>query len=173
MKNIQFPLLLAALLLSLPSGSSAAQVMLEKAVVTGGTVRASNPSTVAELAAGQAVVGYASNGQTRGTFGVWHDAFVASSVDDRTGAGSIAALQVSPNPARERATIGLTLRSAGQVEVTLHDQMGRQVATLFSGQHAAGELRVPLDPTDLPSGTYHIAVQMHGALLQGSITIFR
>jgi hypothetical protein len=173
MKKNPTPVLLALIVLSLPSATGTAQVMLEKGVISSGAGRVASSSTVAELTLGQPVAGYATDGRINGTFGFWHEAFVVSSVGTATGAGAITALQVSPNPATDVAVVKLTLARAGHLDVTLHDQTGRQVARLYSGEHGAGDLVVPIDPAALPSGTYHVAVQMRGALLQGSITIIR
>ena len=52
------------------------------------------------------------------------------------------------------STIRVGLPEKAEVEVTVYDVMGRQVAHLAEGVKAAGFHEVPLDASDWPSGVY-------------------
>lgn len=165
------PLLL--LLAGAVSATAQGQVRLERAVIAPGGGQASNAEMVATVTTEQPVAGNASNGQINGTFGFWNSAFVASSVDSRSAAGSISAVSVTPNPVVDRGSIVVALARAGQVTVDLYDATGSHVRTLHRGEHAAGQLNIELATAGLASGTYHVAVSMPGALLQQPVTVVR
>ncbi len=59
-----------------------------------------------------------------------------------------------PNPWNPNTTISYTLPERGSVLLTLHDILGRRVATLVNAQQEAGHHAVELDGTSLSSGTY-------------------
>jgi uncharacterized repeat protein (TIGR01451 family) len=59
-----------------------------------------------------------------------------------------------PNPFNPRTTIGFALPESGKVIVTVHDLLGRQVATLADGVFPAGAHEVRFDAANLPSGPY-------------------
>ncbi|MFT5144763.1 MAG: hypothetical protein ACI80V_002486 [Rhodothermales bacterium] len=62
---------------------------------------------------------------------------------------------VYPNPANSTVTIGMA-GSARRITVTVHDVLGRTVATVFDGIVASGKVLVAWDATDLNPGTYLI-----------------
>jgi len=59
-----------------------------------------------------------------------------------------------PNPFNPTTTIGFYLQEAGDIRVTVHDLLGREVATLARGPAASGEHAVVFDAASLPSGVY-------------------
>lgn len=60
-----------------------------------------------------------------------------------------------PNPFNPSTTITFALRNAGHATVTVHDVLGREVATLFNGVATAHTLYVlSFDARNLPSGIY-------------------
>ncbi|NNE69306.1 MAG: DUF11 domain-containing protein [Rhodothermales bacterium] len=67
-----------------------------------------------------------------------------------------------PNPFNPRTTIAFALHEAGEVTLTVHDLLGRVVATLASGVLPAGEHEVAFDAGDLPSGPYLYRLQAAG-----------
>ena len=61
-----------------------------------------------------------------------------------------------PNPFNPQASFSLSVAAAQNVEIALYDQIGRQVATLFSGQMEEGQARAfTIDGANLPSGSYY------------------
>ena len=58
------------------------------------------------------------------------------------------------NPVRSRGEVTLTLAAAAPVTVALFDALGRQVAVLHEGALGAGETRLGVDVSGLPSGVY-------------------
>ena len=63
-------------------------------------------------------------------------------------------LAVSPNPFNPTTTLSYTLAEAADVELTVFNLMGQEVATLISGPQAAGAYHISFDAGSLPSGLY-------------------
>ena len=64
--------------------------------------------------------------------------------------------QAYPNPFNPQASFSLSVAAAQHVEIALYDVVGRQVATLFSGQMEEGQARAfTIDGANLPSGSYY------------------
>ena len=59
-----------------------------------------------------------------------------------------------PNPFNPSTTIVFTLPEAGFVTLTVHNLIGQELATIVSGERAAGRYRVAWDARGLPSGVY-------------------
>lgn len=59
-----------------------------------------------------------------------------------------------PNPFNPRTTIGFSLPETGQVSLSVHDLLGRLIATLADGVLEAGEHQIAFDAAELPSGPY-------------------
>ena len=59
-----------------------------------------------------------------------------------------------PNPFNPATTFAFDLPEAVDVELTVFDGIGRSVATVVSGRHAAGTFRYVWDAGHLPSGVY-------------------
>jgi hypothetical protein len=68
---------------------------------------------------------------------------------------------VSPNPVRDQLTIHFAAPVAGEVTVSLHDVLGRQVY-LRSRFHAEGQTAIPVPVAGLPGRLYLLRVQ-HGS----------
>jgi hypothetical protein len=60
----------------------------------------------------------------------------------------------APNPFNPSTQVTFNLPTAGQVQLTVFDLMGRNVATLADGVFAAGEHTLNFNAGALPSGTY-------------------
>lgn len=74
-------------------------------------------------------------------------------------AGGFALSLPSPNPTRSVSAITLTLGRPQRVTVRVFDALGRTVATLAEGDHAAGPLSLRLDAARLPAGVYTVRAQ--------------
>ena len=80
---------------------------------------------------------------------------------------------VYPNPFNIEATVFLTLPEAGPVTLELFDVQGRLLRTLFSGTHARGELRQPIQGSAFASGRYFVSVRTPGARIVRPLTLIR
>ena len=68
-----------------------------------------------------------------------------------------------PNPFATSTTITYSLADAGFAQVKVYDVLGREVAVLAEGMHAAGLHEVVWDGSDLPAGLYVMKATMeHG-----------
>ncbi|MDT8322849.1 MAG: hypothetical protein RRA94_01970 [Bacteroidota bacterium] len=64
-----------------------------------------------------------------------------------------------PNPAHGRAVITLRSATGQSAELTVHDMLGRRVATLFEGRLPVGNSSCVFDAHALPSGPYHLVLR--------------
>ncbi|MCB2210925.1 M6 family metalloprotease domain-containing protein [bacterium] len=63
-----------------------------------------------------------------------------------------------PNPFNAQTSIDITLPAAADLHAVVHNTLGRQVATLADGSYAAGDHRLTLDASELPSGVYFLTI---------------
>jgi hypothetical protein len=70
-------------------------------------------------------------------------------------------LSVFPNPARERATVALTLKQAAPVQLNVFNATGQSVWSAVS-EEPAGFQTVSIPVSHLPAGTYWLQVQTPG-----------
>lgn len=72
-------------------------------------------------------------------------------------------VRISANPISNRETkLSYTIKNGSNAQVTLMDQLGREVHMLQNGPAQSGENIIPLDPTTLASGTYFIRIKADG-----------
>lgn len=67
-----------------------------------------------------------------------------------------------PNPFNPTTTIGFTLSTAGEIDLTIYNILGGKVSTLANGHYTAGAHTVDFNGVDLPSGTYFYTLQANG-----------
>jgi len=71
-------------------------------------------------------------------------------------------LSVFPNPFNPTTTVTVTLQEAGILTVTVHNILGKQVATLANGRYGTGSHQLVLDAANLTSGIYFIQATVPG-----------
>ena len=67
-----------------------------------------------------------------------------------------------PNPSTGPATIRYFLEQEGRVTLRLFDALGREVAMLVDDFRDEGQYELPVDVSNLPSGTYFYRLQVEG-----------
>ncbi|MFH1011176.1 MAG: C25 family cysteine peptidase [bacterium] len=67
-----------------------------------------------------------------------------------------------PNPFNSATTITFRLSHATKISLKIYDVLGREVATLYDGFHAAGSHTVSWDATGAPSGLYFCRMEAPG-----------
>lgn len=76
-----------------------------------------------------------------------------------------AVVSVYPNPFNPATTVQLTLPYTANVEVSVYNSLGRQVAELAAGRLNAGTHALPFDGSSLSSGMYLLRATVDGAPL--------
>ncbi len=67
-------------------------------------------------------------------------------------------ITVAPNPTAHRATVAFGLAEPGDVRVSLHDALGREVAVLAAGPYSAGRHEATIEADALPAGVYIVRI---------------
>ncbi len=78
-----------------------------------------------------------------------------------------------PNPFRDQTQIRFSLDRQTQVELTLHDLLGRQIRTLKNGSMPQGFHTVELDARELSSGVYFYRLRTENRVESGKMMIIR
>ncbi|MCB2212824.1 T9SS type A sorting domain-containing protein [bacterium] len=76
------------------------------------------------------------------------------------------ALTISPNPFNATTIISITLPVPGDLNLTVHNTLGQQVAELAHGSYSAGQHSFTLDGSSLASGIYFVHTSVPGNLDQ-------
>lgn len=83
------------------------------------------------------------------------------------------ALSASPSLVRDNAQVSFTLDAPGEVMLTVHDLLGRTVATLASGSLDAGSHQARFEAAGLPAGVYYVHLASGAAQRTQSIRIIK
>jgi hypothetical protein len=78
-----------------------------------------------------------------------------------------------PNPFNPETSVKYYLPSSGSVRLAVYDLLGREVATLASGPHAAGSHTVRFNASGLPSGVYYCRLEVGSFTSTRSIVLLR
>lgn len=88
-------------------------------------------------------------------------------------AASPLALSATPSLVRDNAQVSFTLDAPGEVMLTVHDLLGRTVATLASGALDAGSHQARFEAAGLPAGVYYVHLASGAAQRTQSIRIIK
>jgi len=78
-----------------------------------------------------------------------------------------------PNPAKDAATLEFTLATAGNVQITVVDVIGRTVATVANGNMSAGTQKVQINTADLAAGVYTVKVSTDNGVSTERLTVVK
>lgn len=84
-----------------------------------------------------------------------------------------AAVQLSPNPARESATLEFTLGVSNNVRVDVVDMAGRMVQAGADMKLAAGAQKVTINTATLPAGLYMVRLQTEQGAINERLTVIK
>jgi hypothetical protein len=87
--------------------------------------------------------------------------------------GAFALLPAYPNPLRGRAVVPYVVPQAGRVRLAVYDVLGREVAVLAEGPHAAGRHEAVLEGAGLASGVYVVVLAGERARRALKLTVLR
>ncbi|HYE96954.1 MAG TPA: M14 family zinc carboxypeptidase, partial [Rubricoccaceae bacterium] len=87
--------------------------------------------------------------------------------------GTFALAPATPNPFRGGTRLAFTLPAGGAVELAVYDVLGRRVAVLADGPHAAGRHVVAFEAGALPAGVYVARLTTGGQTVSRPLTIVR
>jgi hypothetical protein len=102
-----------------------------------------------------------------------HSAAGVSGEDPTIVAPRLALEAVYPNPLSGAATVAFELPAPGSATLTVYDVLGRRVAVLSEGEHAAGRHVATLDGAALASGVYVVRLVAGEQALSRRITVAR
>lgn len=98
---------------------------------------------------------------------------IAGVTDDTAAPAAFELQQNFPNPFNPVTMIHYQLPRDGQVLLTVHDLLGRQVAELVNSRRAAGRHVISFNGADLPSGTYLYRLFYEGRIESRRMTLIR
>jgi hypothetical protein len=75
---------------------------------------------------------------------------------------AVSAIDLFPNPTRDRLTVDVTLDAPGYLRVDVYDLLGRHVATLADSAAPAGVRQLRWQADDQPAGLYLVRLQSGG-----------
>lgn len=78
-----------------------------------------------------------------------------------------------PNPFSSQTTFSFHLERPMPITLTVHDLLGRKVATVAKGFYSAGTYKMTWEAGDLPSGLYGVRLEGGGSLSVRSILLVR
>ena len=151
-------LLWLPILLALAYSGAHAQADTDRRVLASGSVNAANAAFHVVGTLGQPLVGSVMATHHHAWQGFWYAKARVSSSTPVPGLTS-APLNCTPNPIAGPATVSFTTPRSGNVTITMHDLLGRQVKTLEHGVRQSGSFTVELDTEGLPGGRYTIRYQ--------------
>ncbi|HET9136792.1 MAG TPA: Omp28-related outer membrane protein, partial [Candidatus Kapabacteria bacterium] len=76
-----------------------------------------------------------------------------------------------PNPVTAQTNIVFTMAERGYVTLTLHDELGREVAHIASGTYEAGAQNIVFDASKLSAGVYSCTLETNGVHLVKKLTV--
>ena len=82
------------------------------------------------------------------------------SVEDDEEISTLNRLSTSPNPFTVSTIISYSLSESVEVEISIHNESGHTVDTLYHGLQPSGSYQVEWDATDFPSGVYYCKFQV-------------
>ena len=82
-------------------------------------------------------------------------------------------LTAAPNPATGALRVGFALDAEADVRLSLHDALGREVAVLARGPHAAGAHTAQADLAGLAPGVYVLRLASGGQIATRRVTVVR
>jgi cytochrome c peroxidase len=90
-----------------------------------------------------------------------------------TAGGSAALAVIGPNPFNPTTRFSYTLPNAADIRLEVYNIVGQKVATLASGQQAAGEYQVDFNARDLASGIYLVRLQNGQTVMTQKVTLIK
>jgi hypothetical protein len=85
----------------------------------------------------------------------------------------VALEEIYPNPATASTTIVFSLARPAPARVAVYDVLGREVAVLAEGEHAAGQHAAQWDAAGVASGVYVVRLEADGMVATRRVTVLR
>jgi parallel beta-helix repeat protein len=81
--------------------------------------------------------------------------------------------EIYPNPFNSTTTISFSMKLAGRVRMSVHDNRGLELFVLLDEERPAGRHVATFDAGDLPSGVYHCRMAAGGAIVSRTMTVVK
>lgn len=82
-----------------------------------------------------------------------------------------AMMKLFPNPTRDEVTVSVTLKNADEIGVAIFDINGRKMIEMAPRQYPAGEQKIMMNTSVLPSGNYFVQVTAGNAITRTKLVV--
>jgi hypothetical protein len=83
-------------------------------------------------------------------------------------------MSIHPNPSNTTSTLSLFVEhSLSGVQISLTDIQGRNILSVFNGTMDAGNHVLPIQTSDLPSGTYFVVMRTEDGVVSQTLTVVK
>ena len=160
-----------------PAELAVGQARIARGVLGNGGTEATSAAYHISGTIGQPLIGVARSAGNQEYLGFWYSAVnIPVAVEEISGhriqkTCSIDA--VFPNPVRDIVSIRYSIPEPARVHLTLSDILGRELASLASGDHGPGAYHLDLLTDGLPSGTYVLKLSSGGQAASRRITLLK
>ncbi|MEZ4700458.1 MAG: T9SS type A sorting domain-containing protein [Rhodothermales bacterium] len=89
------------------------------------------------------------------------------------GGFAVSAIDLFPNPTRDRVTVDVTMANPGYLLVEVYDLLGRRVATLSDATAPAGVQQLRWNADGQPAGLYLVRLEAAGETQTHAVTVIR
>jgi len=143
--------------------SASAQYAIPRSVFGSGGASLSSSTNKLVGTLGQPFIGTMSGALNKHNAGFWHvQYYLITSVEEKSveGLPTVYRLEQNyPNPFNPKTKISYSLAIPAQVQLTVCNMFGQQVALLDEGLKPAGNFSVDFNADNLPSGIYYYRLQ--------------
>ena len=97
----------------------------------------------------------------------------STALEDAPRGFAVSAVDLFPNPVRDRLTVDVTLDAPGYLRVEVYDLLGRRVATLVDASVPAGMQQLRWDADGKPAGLYLVRLEAGGKTMTHTVALIR
>jgi len=104
---------------------------------------------------------------------IFLDDVKASSTAGVNNVSAASSIDLFPNPAKDMATLQFNLATAGNVQVTVVDVVGRTVSTVINGNMNAGAQKLQINTSALAAGVYTVKIATENGISTERLSVVK